>query len=158
VELEINTTAERRGSLNTRRLIESSDREPSLIVRVGVLLGRLSDGFKKSWIFVPWLPAVLTDGFNLELPIITIVEKKVILAPTVGKASTIRVRLTLSLALSHISEQFVLNRRPEDIPGQFAVKTKSMVKIEAEHPNYRAGQIVKILCTQCLELSVNLRT
>jgi hypothetical protein len=44
------------------------------------------------------------------------------------------------------------------MPSQFAVKAKGMVKIEAEDPNYLAGQVIEILRTQDLEISVNLRT
>jgi hypothetical protein len=44
----------------------------------------------------------------------------------------------VSLTLSHVSEQLVLDGRAEDISSQFAVKAKSMVKIEAEDPNYLA--------------------
>ena len=38
-----------------------------------------------------------------------------------------------------------LTGEPEDIPGQFTIKAKSVVKIEAEDPNHLAGQIVEIL-------------
>ena len=37
-----------------------------------------------------------------------------------------------ALTLSHVSEQLVLDARAEDIPGQFAVKAKSVVKIETD--------------------------
>ena len=65
---------------------------------------------------------------------------------------------TASLTLSHVSEQLVFDGRAEDISGQFAVKAKSVVKIEAEDPNYVSGEVVEILRTQYLEISVNLRT
>ena len=42
------------------------------------------------------------------------------------------------------------------------VSTETLVnmlcEIEAEDPNYRAGQVVEILCTQYLEISVYLQT
>jgi hypothetical protein len=46
----------------------------------------------------------------------------------------------------------------EDISRQFAAKAKSVVKIEAEDPNYRGGEVVEIVRTQYLEISVNLQT
>src|ERR1700733_3205738 len=142
MELEIGTSAERRGSLNTVDLSRALHREPSLIVWVGVLFGRLSDGFEKSWIFAPWLLAVLTDGFNPELPVITIVEEECHFGADRGEGLDDSGSLhAASLALSHISEQLVLERRAEHIPGQFAVKAESVVKIEAEDPNYLAGQV-----------------
>jgi hypothetical protein len=133
--------------------------QPSLIVRVGILLGCLSDGFEKSWIFAPWLLAVLTDGFNPELPVVTIIEKECHFGADRRKGFDDSGSLhTASLTLSHVSEQLVLDGRAEDISSQFAVKAKGVVKIEAEDPNYRAGEIVEILRTQYLEISVNLRT
>jgi len=128
------------------------------MVRIGILLGRLSDGFEESWIFASWLLAVPTDGFNPELPVVTIVEKERHFGADRREGFDDSGSLyTASLTLSHVSEQFVLDGRAEDIPGQFAVKAKCVVKIEAEDPNYLAGQVIEILCTQYLELSVNLR-
>src|SRR5882762_9111913 len=100
-------------------------REPSLIVRVGILLGCLSDGFEKPWIFAPWLLAVLTDGFNPELPVVTIIEQECHFGADRRKGFDDSGSLhTASLTLSHVSEQLVLDRGAEDIPGQFAVKAK----------------------------------
>ena len=110
------------------------------------MLGRLSDGFEKSWIFAPSLHAVLTDGFNPELPIVTVVEKECHFGADRRKGFNDSSSLhTASLTLSHVSEQLVLDGRAEDISGQFTVKAKSVVKIEAEDPNYLAGEIVEIL-------------
>ena len=159
MELEIGTSAERRGSLNTVDLSRALHREPSLIVWVGVLFGRLSDGFEKPWIFAPWLLAVLTDGFNPELPVVTIVEKERHFGADRRKGFDDPGSLhTASLTLSHVSEQLVLDGRAEDISGRFAVKAKSVVKIKAEDPDDLAGEVVEILSTQDLEISVNLRT
>ena len=145
MELEIGTSAERRGSLNTVVLSRALHREPSLIVWVGVLLGRLSNGFEKSWIFAPWLLTVLADGFNPELPVVTIVEKECHFGADRREGLDDLGSLhTASLTLSHVSEQLVLDGRAEDIPSQFAVKAKSVVKIKAEDPNYLAGQVVEI--------------
>jgi len=100
--------------------------------------------------------AVLTDGFNPELPVVTTVEKECHFGADRRKGLDDSGSLhTVSLTLSHVSEQLVLDGRAEDVSGQFAVKAKSMVKIEAEDPNYLAGQVVEILRTQYLEISVS---
>src|SRR5450432_765404 len=133
--------------------------QPSLIVRVGILLGRVSKGFEKPWIFGPWLLAVLTDGFNPELPVVTIIEKECHFGADRRKGFDDSGSLhTARLTLSHVREQLVLDGRAQDISSQFAVKAKGVVKIKAEEPNDRAGEIVEILRTQYLEISIHLRT
>jgi hypothetical protein len=44
------------------------------------------------------------------------------------------------------------------MPGQFAVKPESVVKIEIEDPNDLFREVVETLRAQYLEIPVNLRT
>jgi len=134
-------------------------RHLSFTVRVGILLGRLSDGFEKPWIFGPWFLGVLTEGFNSELPVVTIVEQECHFGADGWKSLDYSGSLhAAGLALSYVREQFVLHGRAEDVPAHLAVKAKSVVEIEAEDLNDRGGQVVKVLGTQDLEFPVNLRT
>jgi hypothetical protein len=82
--------------------------------------------FEKPWKFAPWLLAVLTDGFNPQLPVVTVVEKECHFCADRGKGLDDFGSHTVSLTLSHVSEQLVLDGRAEDISDQFAVKAKSI--------------------------------
>ncbi len=131
----------------------------SLVIRVGVLLGGLSDRLEQSWIPHPRFLPALADEFDPELPVITVVEKESHLGAYrwegVDDAGTLHAAGT---ALPHVGEQLIFDGRIEDMSRQFAVKAKCMIKIKAEDPNDGSGQVIEILRTQYLEIPINLRT
>ena len=135
----------------------TAQRRPSLIVWVGVLLGRLADGFEKPRIFDLWLLGVLTDGFNPELPVVTKVEQECHFGAGGREGLDDPGPLhAAGLALSQVREQFVLHGRAEDVSARLAVKAKGVVEIKAEDLNDRGSQVVEIFGPQDLEFPVNL--
>jgi hypothetical protein len=78
---------------------------PSLAVRVGVLLGRLSDRLEQPRISDPRLLVILADDFDPELPVVSIVEKECHFGADRWEGIDDPGPLhTASPALSHVSE------------------------------------------------------
>lgn len=128
-----------------------ASRFPCLIKRtsflgVGVLCGCLSRRGHQSRKLDPGLPWLAFDELDQELPLVAVVEEESHLGSG-GRERVDDSRLldtaSRALAIFHIDEQLVPDRRIVDVSLELAVEAECVIEIEIKACDYRLRELIE---------------
>ena len=132
----------------------------SVVLWIRVLGGRLSGRDQQPGKLDLRLLRLPFDEFDQKFPSVAVVEEESHLGPDrwEGLDDTRPLDAScLTLALSHIDEQFISHGRREDVSLQLAVEAERVIKVEIEGPDDRLREFVQAARILDLERSIDFR-